>query len=113
MKRLGIVERFLLPNYGNVKQIAWARITVDTARCTGCGLCVRACPADSIMMAGKKACMKPHSGDLLGDPGISQCMGCGDCAALCPSGAITLSEPYRWTRFFRTIDRGELAPPRL
>lgn len=113
MKSIGIIERFILPDYGNVKQISWAAITVDPGKCTGCSQCARACPADSIMMLNKKAQMKPVKGKLTDKTGISQCMGCGDCSALCPAGAITLTSSYRWTKFFKTIDRGELLPPRL
>ncbi|HOO73196.1 MAG TPA: 4Fe-4S dicluster domain-containing protein [Spirochaetota bacterium] len=113
MSKLGFFERMLLPHYGDTGQITWAEIRVDREKCTGCSLCVRACPADSIMVEDQKARMKPREGNLLGNPGISQCMGCGDCVALCPSGAITLTAPYRWTRFFRTIDRGDPAPPRI
>ncbi len=113
MKNIGIIERLFLPDYGNIKQVTWASIEIDPAKCTGCSMCSRACPADSIMMQNKKALMKPASGKLTGEPGISQCMGCGDCSAICPAGAITLKRPYRWTRYFKTIDRGKLTPPRL
>lgn len=113
MNKIGIFERLLLPDYGNVKQVTWAAISVDEEKCTGCSLCARACPADSIMVKDKKARMKPVKGSLTGEPGISQCMGCGDCMALCPAGAITIKASYRWTRFFKTINRGEISPPRL
>jgi len=113
MKAIGIIERHILPDYGDVKQITWATIAVDAEKCTGCSLCVKTCPADSIMIKNKKAQMKPANGILTREPGISQCMGCGDCTALCPAGAITITGPYRWTKFFKTIDRGELLPPRL
>jgi len=113
MNKIGIIERFLLPDYGNVKQITWAVISIDEEKCKGCSLCLKACPANSIMMSDKKARMKPIRGNLFRDPGISQCMGCGDCTALCPADAISISSSYKWTRFFKTIDRGELSPPRL
>ena len=113
MNKLGILERLFLPGYNNTKQVTWASIKIDIDRCIGCGMCVRACPADSIRIENKKAAMKPAGGRINSEAGLSQCMGCGDCMALCPAGAIMLDRPYKWTRYFKTIDRGELAPPRL
>lgn len=113
MNKIGIIERLFLPDYGNIKQVTWGVISIDEEKCTGCSLCLKACPADSIMIAEKKAHLKPAQGNLLSTPGISQCMACGDCAALCPADAITIKSSYRWTRFFKTINRGELMPPRL
>lgn len=113
MNRIGMIERLMLPGYGNIKQVTWASIKIDEQKCMGCSLCVRACPADSIYLYDKKALMKPATGKLAGEPGRSQCMGCGDCTAICPADAIMIETPYRWTKFFRTIDRGESMPPRL
>ena len=113
MKNIKFIERLLLPDYKNVKEITWGTIKVDRDKCTGCSLCIKACPADSILMENKKAHIKPPEGDIISETGVSQCMACGDCTALCPAGAITLISSYRWTKFFRTIDRGELSLPRL
>lgn len=113
MSRIRMIDRLMLPDYGNTKQVNWASIKIDEEKCTGCSLCVRACPADSIYLYHKKARMKPATGKLAGDPGRSQCMGCGDCTAICPAGAITIETTYRWTKCFRTIDRGDSMPPRL
>jgi NADH-quinone oxidoreductase subunit I len=113
MKTLGFVERYLMPDYSSRRQISWARVTIDEKLCTGCAMCVRACPADSLMLMNKKALMKPVDGYPAGDPGISQCLGCGDCAALCPAGAVKVSGSYRWTGYFKSLNRGELSLPRL
>jgi len=113
MKKIGLVERYLMPDYINLKQISWASVTVDESLCTGCAMCVRVCPADSLMLINKKALMKPVNGYPAADPGISQCLGCGDCAALCPAAAIKVTAPYIWTRYFKTLNRGELSTPRL
>lgn len=113
MKGIGIIERRVLPDYRNLKHISWGKIEVDSGKCTGCSLCARACPADSIMLVNKKAAMKPERGNIFSETGISQCMACGDCTALCPAGAITLKHSYRWAKFYKIIDRGELSPPRL
>jgi NADH:ubiquinone oxidoreductase subunit F (NADH-binding)/Pyruvate/2-oxoacid:ferredoxin oxidoreductase delta subunit/(2Fe-2S) ferredoxin len=47
--------------------------------CTGCGLCLKACPAGAI--SGKKK--EPHAIDS------ARCIKCAACLEACPSGAIT------------------------
>jgi len=51
---------------------------VLTARCTGCGICVEACPGFVLEMRDKKASI------VRGD----WCIGCGHCGAVCPVAAI-------------------------
>ncbi len=113
MEKLGFFERLFLPDYRDTGQIAWGDIEIDAAACSGCALCVRACPAKSIRVENKKARMNPHQGSLLGETGINQCMSCGDCVAICPNGAIRIKSSYRWSRYFKTIGRGGLSLPRL
>ncbi len=113
MDKLGFIERKLMPDYKNTGQVTWGEIEIDTAACSGCMLCVRACPAKSIHLENKKARMNPAHGSLLDEPGINQCMSCGDCVAICPNGAIRIISSYRWTRYFKTIGRGGLSLPRL
>ena len=50
--------------------------------CTGCGLCVRACPADAIR--GKRGHV--HVIDQ------RACIRCGACVAACPSECIAIAE---------------------
>ncbi|PKL39586.1 MAG: hypothetical protein CVV44_05020 [Spirochaetae bacterium HGW-Spirochaetae-1] len=113
MAKMGFFEKIFMPDYKNLKQISWGTITIDENKCTGCGICAEACPADSIYIADKKAHMRPRDGVLGKDPGLGQCIACGDCRAICHKGAIELTGTYSWSRFFKTIDRGDMHPPRL
>ncbi len=113
VRSLSLFDQFRMPDYSDTRQISWGEIQVDEGLCTGCGICTEACPADSLLVEGKKARMRPAEGVLTREPGLSQCIACGDCVAICPSRALTLKKSYRWTRYFKTLDRGPLAPPRL
>jgi len=53
---------------------------VDEGRCSGCGICVRACSAGAISMG------------RLPKIDTDKCTGCGDCVTACPRGAISLRE---------------------
>jgi len=56
------------------------RITIDAAKCTNCGLCVKVCFLN--YEAGADGKVRPR-GELL------CCAACGHCLAVCPTGAIT------------------------
>lgn len=53
-------------------------LKIDALKCTGCGLCVKKCPAGNIKMVGENA--KPQG----------NCALCYRCVNLCPQKAITL-----------------------
>lgn len=55
---------------------------IDSALCTGCGLCVRSCPMDVIRMdkENRKAYIRY----------VEDCMLCGICLEECPKKAIHL-----------------------
>lgn len=56
------------------------RIQVDLAKCIGCGMCRRDCPADNISITDKKAVIKSQA-----------CIKCGHCVAVCPKGAVSMT----------------------
>lgn len=53
---------------------------IDRDKCSGCGLCISACPYDAISMVNGKA-----------DINEIACRGCGACASVCPPHAIEIS----------------------
>ncbi len=65
---------------------------IDTARCTGCGLCVRSCPTEVLRLGNGKA--EAHG---------SRCIRCGHCAAVCPADAIAGALPDRPATPFETF----------
>lgn len=56
------------------------RIQVDFAKCIGCGMCRRDCPADNISIMDKKAVIKSQA-----------CIKCGHCVAVCPKAAVSMT----------------------
>jgi formate hydrogenlyase subunit 6/NADH:ubiquinone oxidoreductase subunit I len=105
MGRFSLLDRILIPTYDDRDQITPGEVVFDYGKCTGCSICVEACPADTILFEDKRPHLKPRE--------TNECMSCGDCAAICPEGAIRISKKYRFTKYFKTIDQGELQAPRL
>ena len=63
-----------------------AKLTFQTDRCKGCGLCVSACPKGLIAIAKDKINSKGHHPAELTDP--EKCVGCASCAIMCPDCVI-------------------------
>jgi Pyruvate/2-oxoacid:ferredoxin oxidoreductase delta subunit len=87
-----------------VSHATMGRVEVDESLCTGCQLCVKACPGAALEMDGLKNVR------MLGD--FAACIGCGDCVAICRTDAITLTRPMKYEGFYKHIGRGALATPR-
>lgn len=105
MGNLTFSEKRRIPIYDDPDQINNGLVEVDESKCNGCGFCVKACPADALVIENKLSKMPENH--------LNECMGCGDCMAICPEDAIALTKGYEYTGYFKTIDRGELVPPRL
>lgn len=63
-----------------------AKLTFQTDRCKGCGLCVNACPKGLIALAKDKINQKGHHPAELTEP--EKCVGCASCAIMCPDCII-------------------------
>ena len=96
-------EKWRIPRYDDPNETQMGDITFDREKCSGCGLCARACPADVIIVNKAQARTRE----------TMECMACGDCVAICNEDAIRLTRNYRYSGFYKTIGYGELTPPRL
>ncbi len=94
-------------------------LEVDLSICTSCGLCVKACPVECIIIENVK-CDKSKLADVKGTPvlnrftqkealktrtstrfdiNIGKCMFCGLCVIACPTTAIQHSNSFEMNRF--------------
>lgn len=55
-------------------------VSIDSQKCIGCGLCVKDCVTNALVIDNK--CAKVIS---------SGCISCGHCYAICPKGAVSVS----------------------
>ncbi len=62
-------------------------ITIDEARCTGCGVCLDLCPQEAIVLDAERAEIRQEL-----------CSGCGICVSACPQGAIQEADLIPATR---------------
>ena len=65
-----------------------AKLTFDTNRCKGCGLCVEACPKGLLAIARDKINQKGQHPAEITDQ--EKCAGCAFCAMMCPDCVITV-----------------------
>lgn len=58
------------------------KITIDEARCKGCGLCIRVCPKGILELSKDAINAKGYNPVTVVD--MEQCVGCCSCARMCP-----------------------------
>ena len=62
---------------GKMEQHSTAKPKIVSAKCTGCGTCVKWCPQDAITLRKKVAAIS-----------AKKCIGCGECLAMCRFDAV-------------------------
>lgn len=67
-----------------------AKVTFDTDRCKGCGLCVGVCPRKILVLAKDKINKKGHNPAEIVDQ--EKCIACAFCATMCPDCVITVEK---------------------
>ena len=79
-----------------IKSQICPRPTIDSARCTICGTCVKLCPV-------KPKAVDWHSGDESNPPTFKyrRCIRCYCCQELCPEGAVSIRETLLGKVLFR------------
>ncbi|MGN0989716.1 MAG: 4Fe-4S dicluster domain-containing protein [Eubacteriales bacterium] len=66
------------------------KITIDTNRCKGCGLCVSVCPRQILVLDDTVLNEKGYSAAKMTDQ--DKCIACAFCAKMCPDCVITVEK---------------------
>ena len=87
---------------------------IDTRKCNGCGLCVKACPNGVITTQYEPVtvavmCMNTERGAQLKDKCSSGCIGCTRCVRECPSEAISVNDSLASIDYDRCTGCGKCA----
>ncbi len=88
------------------------KVTIEPALCTGCGACVRDCPAFALELEHESDALSKAEGSK-GREGFrlihyhDRCAYCGQCQDVCHQGAIRLTSEYVPAAADRDALRGE------
>ncbi len=67
-----------------------SKVTFDTERCKGCGLCVTVCPKKIISLAKETINSKGyHPAEIIEQ---DKCIACAFCATMCPDTVIKVEK---------------------
>ena len=67
-----------------------AKVTFDTERCKGCGLCESVCPKNIVRLARETINAKGYHPAEVSEADMALCIGCASCARMCPDCVITV-----------------------
>ena len=70
-----------------------AKLTFQTDKCKGCGLCVDVCPKKVLTLAADKINAKGHH--PVEAVNEADCIGCAFCATMCPDCIIKVERQYK------------------
>lgn len=115
---LSPLDRIQIPDYYKPNPEAQGgEIEIIEERCDACGLCVRICPSDTLVLKRRSVPLKKGKRKITKVMSMSEepeCVACGDCAAICPNDACYVSKQMKMNySIFKTINRGPLSLPRL
>lgn len=75
-----------VPRYGRYR----GRLNYDRAKCIGCAMCTKVCPANAIELDPDTVGQKPRKVLLHGD----RCCFCAQCNDACPVSALSMSTEF-------------------
>ncbi len=115
---MSLVDRVFIPDYYRPSAVARnGDVEVIEERCDGCGLCVKICPADTLVLKPREKPLRKGRRKITKVMAMSdaqECVACGDCEAICPNEACYVSHPVRMSMgIFKTLNKGPLSLPRL
>ncbi len=67
-----------------------AKVTFNTERCKGCGLCIPVCPKQIIALDTSAFNAKGYHVAAVKE--MDKCIGCASCARMCPDVVITVEK---------------------
>ena len=65
------------------------KVTIDTDRCKGCGLCIEACPKKILVMSEELNAKGYHPAAVTDE---NACIACAFCAMMCPDVVIRIEK---------------------
>jgi len=68
------------------------RVAYDKAKCIGCKMCIRVCPANAIEFVAEEKKVKVYS---------DRCCFCGQCTEVCPVNCLAMSDEFLFSSYDR------------
>ncbi len=88
--------------HGKSMDVSNYRAALNRETCKGCGLCVKRCPVDAIVL--KASDRADNKVKKIATPAPEVCIGCGVCAYKCPAKSIVLEKREETTETPADVD---------